>query len=46
MNKDKRIHQQWIDAINDEGKNLTKWEEDFMISVTDQFERGRTLSEK
>lgn len=27
-------------------KELTKWEEDFVISVTDQFERTHNLSER
>lgn len=36
----------WIDTINHEGRNLSKWEKDFMESITEQFERTHSLSEK
>ena len=37
---------QWLEAVNNEGEDLTKWEESFMSSITDQFDRTRSLSEK
>lgn len=36
----------WIDRINDEGVNLSDWEKQFMESVTDQFGRRGTISDK
>lgn len=35
-----------IEIINDEGRGLTKWEEDFMESIIGQFERKNWLSER
>ncbi len=35
----------WILLVNDEGQGLDAWELGFMESITDQFERTRTLSE-
>jgi hypothetical protein len=36
----------WIDTVNEEGRGLTEWEEDFMDSITEQFETRRSLSER
>ena len=36
----------WLDAIESDGVNLSPWEEDFIASIRDQVERGRDLSEK
>ena len=36
----------YIDAINNEGRNLDPWERQFMESVTDRFDGGGNLSEK
>ena len=36
----------WIDAVNTEGKNLSKWEEQYMESVTERTDHGQSLSEK
>lgn len=36
----------WIDRINDEGLNLSDWEKSFMESVTDQFTRRGSISDK
>jgi hypothetical protein len=37
----------WIRQVNEEAtKPLTKWEESFMESITDQFERTGRLSER
>jgi len=36
----------WIERINTEGRGLTKFEESFMLSVTDKAERGIKLSDR
>lgn len=36
QNKVENIRE-WIEAINSEGRGLTKWERDFMESITEQF---------
>ncbi len=35
----------WIACVNDEGRSLTTWEEEFMESITEQFEATGDLSE-
>jgi len=46
MTKDKETIEYWIETVNTEGKNLSKWEEDFMKSITEQFEEKKWLSDK
>lgn len=46
MTKTAEIIQDWIDRVNDEGLNLSEWERDFMISLTDQWVRRRDISNK
>lgn len=46
MTKDKQIIQDWIDEISTNGKNLTKWEEDFFDSVAEQFSERKWISDK
>ena len=36
----------WIEVVNTEGRNLSSWEKGFMESITDQFERSGSLSER
>lgn len=36
--------QHMIDEINSLGRGLTPWEENFMIDLTDQWERTRTIT--
>ena len=37
----------WVETITTEGLNLTKWEEDFVMSIRERFEEGRWhLTEK
>lgn len=36
----------WLDAIESDGVNLSPWEEDFIASIREQLGRGRKLSEK
>lgn len=35
-----------LDALETPSKELTKWEENFLESLADQFERKGTLSDK
>lgn len=45
--KDKReIIADWIEAVNTEGRDLTKWELGFMENITKQFERSANLSDR
>ncbi len=46
MTKDPKVIENWINTINEEGVNLSKWEISFMESVTDQFSRKNWVSEK
>lgn len=48
MSDDKSKHYaEWIDAcLNESKKRLTKWEEDFLESVSDQLDRTGSLSER
>lgn len=36
----------WLQEIEENGKGLTKWEEDFITSITEQFQRTGSLSDK
>ena len=36
----------WLDKIADEGRNLSKWEEEFVASLEEQRASGRQLSER
>ena len=46
MEKDAKIVQGWVDQVNDEGRNLTSWELGFMESITDQFTKTKSLSDR
>ncbi len=46
MTKDAQVIESWITLVNEEGKRLSKWELDFMDSITDQFERRNWISDK
>ena len=36
----------WIDAIQTTGRNLTKWEEDFVAAVSESLSARGLLSER
>lgn len=36
----------WLDLCNEHVDRLTKWEQDFIASLTEQFDAGRTLTER
>jgi hypothetical protein len=46
MTKPKEVIREWIELVNDEGRGLTKWEEDFMDSLTEQFEECGSISDR
>lgn len=46
MTQEPKVIQDWIDTINISGKNLSKWEEDFMESLTEQFNERNSISDK
>ena len=43
--QDPKVYREWLERCLDEG-NLTKWEDSFCVSLVNQLDRGRTLSEK
>ena len=46
MTKDPDIIEHWLTTIKDEGRNLTKWEEDFVDNIMDQWSQRRFISDK
>ena len=46
MTKDVETIREWITRINDEAVNLNDFEKDFMIGITDQFERSNWISNR
>jgi hypothetical protein len=40
-------YEEWLEAIERDGANLTSWEEEFVESIRDRFDRGwDTLTER
>lgn len=46
MTKPKEVIREWIELINTEGRGLTKWEKDFMESITQQFYETASISDR
>ena len=46
MTQDPKVINHWIATISEEGRGLTKWEEDFMESIVEQFEVRNWISDK
>lgn len=46
MQKDPEVIADWLEQIRINGRNLTKWEEDFVDSVAEQFSEKRWISDK
>jgi len=36
----------WADLIQTDGRGLTKWEEDFVQSIIEQLDDGKSLSDR
>ncbi len=46
MINEHKVIAEWIDHVNENGINLSKWEVDFMESITEQFEIFGSISVK
>jgi hypothetical protein len=46
MTKPKAVIQSWIELVNTEGRGLSKREEDFMASITEQFDERGSISDR
>ncbi len=46
MRIDKAVIEDWIRQIQENGRGVTKWEQDFVDSVEEQFAERQSLSEK
>lgn len=46
MIKDPDVIEEWLRALQDARHRLNKWECDFVDSVTEQFERRKSISDK
>jgi hypothetical protein len=46
MTQSPQVIEHWITTVNEEGRNLSKWELDFMESITDQFKTRNWISDK
>lgn len=46
MKQPPQVIQQWLDAIRDDSDGLTKWEQDFVDSITEQFAQRGSISER
>lgn len=40
------VIERMLNTIEDEGRNLTKWEEGFVMSLREQFDERGTISER
>lgn len=36
----------WLETIEEQGRGLSVWEEEFVASVASQLDQGRSLSDK
>lgn len=46
MTQSRNVIEQWIEAVNEEGHDLTEWELGFMESITEQFNRDQFLTDR
>jgi len=46
MTKDASVIAGWIEQIQCHGRGLTKWEEDFLESIADQFKESGSISDR
>jgi hypothetical protein len=46
MTRPKEVIEDWINQVNEKGLDLTKWEEDFMEFLTEQFKNRGSVSDK
>ena len=46
MKVNPEVIRQWINDVINDGWNLTKWEENFIASIDEQFTQSGSLSER
>lgn len=46
MTKEPEVIENWINTVQEEGRNLSKWEQDFMESIQDQWERRKFITDR
>lgn len=46
MTKPKEVIGDWLDRIEQDGRGLSKWEEDFVESVAEQFINTGSISDR
>ena len=46
MEKNPEVHKMWVKRALEDGKGLTSWEANFLVSIETQLEKGKELSEK
>lgn len=46
MTKDPEVIESWINLVQEEGRDLSKWEQDFMESIQERFERTKFITDK
>ena len=46
MKNSKQVVKDWLDALKHPRHELTKWEEDFIASVTEQFKSRGSISDR
>lgn len=46
MTKEPDVIEDWINRVQTEGRNLSKWEENFMESIQERFERTRFITDR
>lgn len=44
--KQKAVIKDWIEKLQTASRGLTKWEEDFVESISEQFEERGSISER
>lgn len=44
--KTREVIRHFLSELENPNKTLTKWEEDFVVSISDQFDRSGSLSDK
>ena len=46
MKYSREVLADWLDRIENEASGLTAWESSFVVSLADQMDQGRNLSER
>lgn len=46
MTQDPEVIEHWITTVQEEGRGLSKWEQDFMESIQERFETSRFITDR